>query len=110
MPYTRPRIDRFLNLHLHNLKLSCAKCGAGYLISHQVDHIVALCLGGVDHQSNLQMLCYNCHVLKTRDDKATYKKADQLARNMRSYEQQVLDFHSHKMKIHGGLSLRRTWR
>mgnify|MGYP002776000291 FL=1 len=35
---------------------------------YQVDHIVALCSGGVDHPGNMQWLSIIDHQEKTRDD------------------------------------------
>lgn len=53
---------------LHIIKESCAKCKTPYMVTHQIDHIVALCLGGTDDWSNLQPLCIKCHRKKTRED------------------------------------------
>jgi 5-methylcytosine-specific restriction endonuclease McrA len=63
---------------LHELYESCAKCGAQYEQSHEIDHIVALCLGGTDDWSNLQPLCIVCHRKKSAMDMrklATLKRA-----------------------------------
>lgn len=35
---------------------------------HQVDHITALCAGGVDHRDNMQWLTIDEHRVKTRSD------------------------------------------
>ena len=53
---------------LHTQKESCAKCHTEYDITNQVDHIVALCLGGTDDWDNLQPLCILCHRKKTEED------------------------------------------
>jgi len=53
---------------LHTLHEPCANCGTPYKISHQIDHIVALCLGGNDDWDNLQPLCLECHRDKTGED------------------------------------------
>lgn len=53
---------------LHILQESCANCHASYKITHQVDHILALCLGGTDEWSNLQPLCISCHREKSAED------------------------------------------
>ena len=44
----------------------CAGCGSLLRPSFEVDHIVELCDGGKDEESNLQCLCRNCHGSKTR--------------------------------------------
>lgn len=33
-----------------------------------IDHILALCDGGTNEDSNLQLLCCNCHAVKTRTE------------------------------------------
>ncbi len=38
-------------------------------LATEVDHIVALINGGTDDDDNLQSLCRDCHVMKTRADK-----------------------------------------
>lgn len=53
---------------LHVLQEPCAECRAPYKITHQIDHILALCLGGTDDWSNLQPLCLSCHRKKTKED------------------------------------------
>lgn len=48
----------------------CSFCGV-YIpngVGRQIDHIVALCNGGENRESNLQILCTPCHKLKTRLD------------------------------------------
>ena len=53
---------------LHVLQEPCTKCEIPYKITHQIDHIVALCLGGTDRWSNLQPLCIKCHRKKSVED------------------------------------------
>ena len=53
---------------LHTLQESCTSCQAPYRITHQIDHILALCLGGTDQWENLQPLCLTCHRRKTTED------------------------------------------
>ncbi len=53
---------------LHTMHEPCTKCKTSYLISHQIDHIIALCLGGTDEWSNLQPLCVKCHRKKSGED------------------------------------------
>jgi len=58
---------------LHTIQESCAKCGAPYLITHTVDHILALCLGGTDDWDNLQPICVLCHRKKTAEDLVKFR-------------------------------------
>ena len=46
----------------------CQKCGVHLGIGWDVDHIIALCLGGPHRESNLQCLCKNHHKKKTKQD------------------------------------------
>jgi len=50
----------------HDPSSECVSCGnKGHL---QVDHILSIALGGINNGSNLQLLCADCHKLKTRSD------------------------------------------
>lgn len=44
----------------------CVKCGARRRL--EVDHIEPVEQGGTDAMSNLQTLCFSCHVTKTRHE------------------------------------------
>lgn len=46
---------------------TCASCGRVHG-SNQVDHVVPLEQGGADGESNLQVLCVECHKRKTADE------------------------------------------
>lgn len=49
----------------------CAGCGGTFRAADlQVDHCVAIGLGGADHEGNLQLLCIprGCHQSKSRKD------------------------------------------
>lgn len=37
-------------------------------VATEVDHVIALCNGGIDDDANLQSLCHVCHVAKTLVD------------------------------------------
>ena len=50
---------------MHVSKEPCNRCG---VTAQQIDHILALALGGTDDWSNLQPLCKPCHKLKTSED------------------------------------------
>lgn len=43
--------------------LKCAKCGEANNI--ELDHILPIRFGGDNSPENLQLLCYNCHKIKT---------------------------------------------
>lgn len=64
---------------LHTMQEPCANCKALYRITHQIDHIVALCLGGTDEWFNLQPLCVRCHRRKSGED--THKLIDRHRRH-----------------------------
>lgn len=55
----------------------CASC-TRIVMPHrmQIDHTVALCNGGQNRESNLQLLCKTCHFYKTGRDVGARAKAD----------------------------------
>lgn len=58
---------------------SCIDCGLAWIdgprgVGHEIDHILALSLGGTNQRSNLQVLCYECHKTKTRFDMQKLKR------------------------------------
>ena len=59
----------------------CAKCQRKLTASDSwdVDHVTALCNGGTDEDSNLQVLCDWCHGDKTADDVAQAAKGKRMA-------------------------------
>ncbi len=69
---TDPQVyaERIVQLHANHEP--CARCSAPYSISHQVDHILALCLGGTDDLDNFQPLCTTCHYIKSAEDRRKY--------------------------------------
>jgi 5-methylcytosine-specific restriction endonuclease McrA len=40
-------------------------------IAVELDHVIPLCKGGVDDETNLAALCIPCHQAKTKQDMAT---------------------------------------
>lgn len=46
---------------------SCALCGFDNVKALQVDHMVPLSRGGLHEDSNLVLLCANCHCIKGQD-------------------------------------------
>lgn len=69
--------------YLHTHRESCAICGALYQPTHQVDHILALILGGIDSWDNYQPVCLRCHYRKSAEDMQKYY-ASKEAMNARS--------------------------
>ena len=53
----------------------CQNCGVRVRHSGEVDHAVALILGGPNRESNLRFLCANCHAAKTKADVAAKSRA-----------------------------------
>ena len=65
---TRVSIPRFLSQEIaFNQGYACGHCGA-LMRTWEIDHRVALCLGGHNHRSNYHALCPNCHSFKTKED------------------------------------------
>ena len=55
-------------------RLPCVYCGKHWIdgargVGHEIDHILALCNGGTHLTSNLQVLCYGCHLITTKIDR-----------------------------------------
>lgn len=69
---------------LYILKESCAICGAPYKRSYQIDHITALCNGGIDEWDNFQPVCYKCHKKKTKQDMKEYYNNTRTFENIRN--------------------------
>lgn len=46
----------------------CQECGIEIRTGGHLDHAVALILGGENRETNLRLLCRNCHGAKTKDD------------------------------------------
>jgi 5-methylcytosine-specific restriction endonuclease McrA len=65
---TRAPIPRFLSQEIaFRQGYACAECGS-LMRTWEIDHRVALCLGGENHVSNYHALCPNCHSFKTKVD------------------------------------------
>lgn len=58
---TKARVEFFLSR-----KGECAGCGMKCDRGWELDHVVALALGGDDEPSNWQVLCLPCHRAKSR--------------------------------------------
>ena len=62
--------------------LHCRMCGLSLsLESAEVDHIVPLWAGGVHHPDNFQILCADCHRLKTQAE-ALWKNESDINRSI----------------------------
>lgn len=73
-----PRVQLRVLVH-HDAR--CASCTRkiGGPVPWQCDHIIAIIKGGQNRESNLQPLCIECHIQKTKSDvgekSRTYRKA-----------------------------------
>jgi 5-methylcytosine-specific restriction protein A len=58
----------------------CQACGADITPANtpEIDHILAIKLGGENSESNLQCLCFACHAAKTLDDVAAKAKDERI--------------------------------
>ena len=76
----RRRLSAFQrNCIAYQQEWKCAMCRNLLPPSFQIDHLVALQNGGLDHQSNLQCLCANCHAFKTAAENSTRRTSCALA-------------------------------
>ena len=73
---------RFVILSKQNYNCGNIDCKVPCLTGRpfQIDHRVALCLGGSDEKRNLQVLCYECHAIKTIEDVSEYHRRKSLQR------------------------------
>ena len=55
----------------------CQNCGMRVGYGGQIDHAIALILGGKNAESNLRLLCQNCHVAKSKADVAAKSRSAQ---------------------------------
>lgn len=53
----------------------CQNCHIRVGYGGEVDHAIALILGGENAESNLRFLCQNCHAAKTKADVAAKSRA-----------------------------------
>lgn len=53
----------------------CELCGETLTANYEIDHKLALYLGGTNDMNNLQSCCSECHRTKTRDEYEEYKVA-----------------------------------
>lgn len=70
-------IDNYINRvrNARENEEACSACDSSFVRAerrkpgHQVDHILALALGGTDEDDNLQVLCWPCHQVKSTEDR-----------------------------------------
>ena len=58
-------------------KWKCEICCAILTANYEIDHKVALYMGGTNENDNLQSLCSECHRTKTREEYEDYQFAKQ---------------------------------
>jgi 5-methylcytosine-specific restriction endonuclease McrA len=61
----------------------CLRCGSEE--SPEVDHIVPVALGGTHQPSNGMVLCYSCHLEKTRAERKAFGQSAHHARELRNF-------------------------
>jgi 5-methylcytosine-specific restriction endonuclease McrA len=59
-----------LRLRIWSADPHCAMCGklTAHPSGYELDHKIALTNQGTNENSNLQVLCHDCHEIKTNDD------------------------------------------
>jgi hypothetical protein len=67
-PHPPPRNKRDFMKLAYRQQYRCAHCDELMHPDAQTDHIVPWCLVPDDSDSNVQILCPNCHVTKTHDE------------------------------------------
>jgi 5-methylcytosine-specific restriction protein A len=60
----------------------CKNCGVRIYRGGQIDHVRALINGGEHRESNLQLLCRNCHAAKSNRDISEKSKIYQTKKRM----------------------------
>ena len=58
-----------------NAKWKCEICNNLLTANYEIDHIIALYLGGTNEKDNLQACCPECHRTKTRQEYEDYQFA-----------------------------------
>jgi hypothetical protein len=92
----------------------CVKCTrkVGGSLRAEFDHATPLILGGEHRESNLQLLCHECHGAKTAIDVKIKAKVARVRKKLVLHERKpsrgFYDSKRFKMKIGGGLVDRRT--
>ena len=92
---------------------ACLKCARNIRppLRAEFDHIIPLILGGEHRETNLQLLCHECHGAKTKLDvkvKAKVARIRQRNLGIKKPKRGFYDSTKFKMKIGGGLVDRRT--
>lgn len=92
---------------------ACLKCARAIRppLRGEFDHIIPLILGGEHRETNLQLLCHECHSAKTKLDvkvKAKVARIRQRNLGIKKPKRGFYDSTKFKMKIGGGLVDRRT--
>ncbi len=69
-----PRVKAKLYIEAGGKCRCCTRFIDGRKLKAEADHIVALINGGKNSESNLQLLCNECHAVKTKTDVAEKSK------------------------------------
>ena len=64
----------------------CQNCGIRVGHGGEIDHALAIILGGKNCESNLRFLCKNCHAAKTKTDVALKSRAAKTQRSVAGFE------------------------
>ena len=80
---TPPRVKARIYLDAEGRCKCCTRFIDGSALVAEYDHIIPLILGGANRETNLQLLCSECHAAKTkRDVKIKAKVARVRKRNL----------------------------
>lgn len=63
-----PRVKARIYLDASGRCLKCTRFIDGSALAAEYDHIIPLVIGGENRESNLQLLCTECHAQKTKLD------------------------------------------
>lgn len=105
-----PRVKERIARKANDCCQRCSRKIEGKLRA-EFDHAIPLIIGGEHRESNLQMLCNECHGLKTKLDvkiKAKVARIRKRTLGLRKPSRGFYDSKRFKMKIGGGLVDRRT--
>ena len=74
-----------MNLIRSNQKDQCNLCSNSLFYKGEFDHIQPVVIGGNSNQENCQLLCSNCHLLKTREEQKLSNNFKDLTKLQEAY-------------------------